>query len=302
MNTRTTPAGSPISRRKLLTVLLATPLVASFVAACGSDADEGSGSPDSDPTTPTQPVGAITFPTGAGEVVVRIDTAVGGFNPPEWAFAQIPSSVVSGDGRTVMPGPQIEIYPPPLLPALQSTSLTEAQVGQLLARADSLGLLATPPDYESTQPPVADAGSTVVTFNANGATYVHSAPSLGLEQQPDEARQRLSDFVEFATSFVAERAATESEVFEPESYVIGTMAVNTAEYADDVAPTVVPWPAAFGVAPVGEDCATIDGAAVRSELATANQLTFFVLPTQDDTAEMVVRLLLRPSLPGSTDC
>lgn len=303
MTTRTTlPVGS-MSRRQLLTVLFATPLVATFVTACGSDGGESAGSP-ADPTTTTLPsADGLTYPTGAEEVVVRIDTAVGAYTTPEYAFARIPSFVVTGDGTTITPGAQIEIYPAPMLPALQSTTMTSVQIAELLGRAASLGLLSTPPDYTATQPPIADAGSTVVTFNVNGTSYVHTAPALGLEEdQSDDARRRLAEFVEFATTLVGEANGTNSAVYEPAEYVIATMVVNVSDYTGDVAPTVVPWPASFGEVPNGERCSTVDGATVRDELAAASQLTFFDTSTEEPAGLDIVQLLLRPVLPGSDTC
>ena len=68
-----------MSRRRLLTVVVATPLVASLLAACGSRVEtEGQGTPVVD-TIPAP------LPTS---LLLRIDHGVGGFTTPDYAFAE----------------------------------------------------------------------------------------------------------------------------------------------------------------------------------------------------------------------
>lgn len=285
-----------LSRRRLLAVVGVAPVLAAVLAACGDDSSTDGAGSGTEPPAPAP--GAIEHPTDPMAVVLRIGSGVGGFTTPEYAFAQLPELVIGGDGRLVRPGPQIEIYPQPILPALQSTELSEAEVQALLALADDAGLLADPPDYDATDPGVTDVGSTIVTLGAKGGTFVHSAYALGMETEPDEARQRLSAFVAAAQELVGR--LTGDEVFVPEQFAIGWMDVDATEYADsDIEPTVVPWPDSFG-SPEGE-CLMVDGTVVTEALSAANQLTFFSVASDGGEAR-TVRLLLRPVLPGSQTC
>ena len=96
-----------------------------------------------------------------------------------YAFLNLPTLLVTGDGRLIVQGPQIEIYPGPLLPNLQVRTISEAGIQQLLAT----GRRARPAHafVEYTDPTnIADAPYTVVTISANGDTFVHEAYVLGL--------------------------------------------------------------------------------------------------------------------------
>lgn len=272
-----------ISRRRLLTVVVATPLVASLLAACGERREtEGQAAPVIE-----------TFPAPLpNSLMLRIDHGVGAFTTPDYAFAEIPAFVLQADGLLVRPGPQIEIYPPPMLPALESVQLTTDERSSLMSLAEEAGLAATPPDYAATAPPVADAGATLVTIVSGGETYVHRAEALGMEDSDDPARSALASFVSKAEAFVG-GLTTAGEVYHPSQYVVGFLEVDPSVVAGsvgDVAPTVVAWPAAFG-APVAEGT-PLAATVVEEALATANQLTFFTLP-DGRTAQ----LLLRPVLP-----
>lgn len=278
------------------------PVVAVLVAACGDDSLPDSGGSSS--TAPPAAPAVIAHPTDPDVAVVRIESGAGGFTTPEFAFGQIPDMVVGGDGRLVRPGPQIEIYPAPMLPALESAQLSEAEVQALLALADQFGLLAAPPDYEAAAPEVTDVGSTIVTLSVRGETFVHSAYALGFDTETDQPRQRLSDFVTAVREALFPEVT--AEVFSPEQYAVGWMEVDLDEYeGSDVEPTVVPWPESFGA--LAEHCTLIDGIAVTEALASANQLTFFSYvpndtPAASDATARTVRVLLRPILPGSEGC
>ena len=87
-------------------------LLALGAAACGGGAATSTSTPGSqapgspavspvDPTTmPSPVVEGLAHPTGAGEIVLRLDEA-GGFTPPEWQAARIPYFTLYGDGRVV---------------------------------------------------------------------------------------------------------------------------------------------------------------------------------------------------------
>jgi hypothetical protein len=269
------------------------------LAACGSDSD----SPAADDSLP--PVAdAYQHPTGADDVVIQY-AEVGGFVPREFAFQQTPNVLVSGDGRVFGPGAQIEIYPGPLLPAVQVQSITEEGIQAILAAADEAGLF-TQIDYE--QPTnIADASTAQVTINVGGQTYVHEAYALGLANpgQPGEEttpeRQALADFIaqlmDLPTLAGADQLG-EQTVFESDQYGIEALVVDDLSVygTDGIEPTVVDWPAEATVRLADAAmCTVVSAGEVGETLAAANQLTFFT------DADVTYQVLAKPILPG-TDC
>jgi hypothetical protein len=277
------------------------------VAACGSESD----SPAADDSLPpavsdSLPPAADGYehPTGADEVVVQY-AEVGGFLPREFAFQQTPNVLVSGDGRVFGPGAQIEIYPGPLLPAVQVQPITEDGIQAILAAADEVGLLAQI-DYE--QPTnIADASTAQVTINVDGQTYVHEAYALGLANpaEPGEEttpeRQALADFIaqlmDLQTLVGADQLG-EQTIFEADEYGIEALVVDDLSVygTDGIEPTVVDWPAEVSVRLAdAATCTVVSAGEVGEALAAANQLTFFT------DAGVTYQVLAKPILPG-TDC
>lgn len=265
------------------------------LAACGDDSNTADQPPSTDNTEtiappdttapPTTVAPGFEHPTGADEVVVEI-AFEGGFMTPEMAFAQLPTLLVTGEGRQFTLGPQIEIYPQPLLPNVLASEIGEDGIQRLLDLAAEHGLL-TQREYERNDM-IADAADTVVRISANGETYEHRAYALGLDGEETGDRAELHEFVQAATSELAMDEAT----YEPENYLIrATPVEDTSGY--DVEPTIVDWPAesSFALADAGE-CAEVPAESVHELFADANQLTFFV---QDD---VTYQLSVKPQLPG----
>ena len=118
---------------------------------------------------------------------------MGGFVPVDYDFADLPSLLVTGDGRVIEQGPQIEIYPGPLLPNVLQRTISEAGIQALLRLAEEHDLFRDVEYEDATN--IADAPFTVVTISANGATYEHNAYALGLGgdgTETDEARANLA--------------------------------------------------------------------------------------------------------------
>ena len=273
------------------------------IAACGSDGP-GPSSASSDSTLPTVPADGqgdgYTHPTGADEVVVSY-AELGGFTTREYAFQQPPSLLISGDGRLFSPGAQIEIYPGPLLPAVQVQAITEAGIQQILAAADEAGLLADV-DYTA-ETNIADASTATVMVSADGETWVHEAYALGFAGpdgvEPTSERQALLRFVTQLTdleALVGSENLGEATLFEPTEYEIEAIAVDdlSAYGTDAIEATVEDWPAdiSVGLADATE-CTVVPATEVGQLLASANQLTFF------EDAGVTYQVLARPALPGS---
>lgn len=296
-------------RTRPIAALLVAGGLALGLVACGDDTSDD----DADVTLPdvsgtTAPPagdgtsGSYEYPTGADEVVFE-ETEVGGFTTRAFAFQRTPNLLVSGAGQAFSPGPQIEIYPGPLLPAVQVQSITDEGIEALLGAADDAGLFADV-DYDAPTN-IADAGTTVVTIDVDGEIWVHEAYALGLsgpggggdESTPE--RQALADFVaqlRDLPGLVGADNLGETEVFEPDAFAIEAIALDdlSAFGSDGIEPTVVPWPDDAGVALAdAATCTEISSAGVIEAFTAANQLTFF------DDDGVVYQVLVRPVLPGN---
>ena len=241
--------------------------------------------PPPDTVAPTTVAPGFEHPTGADEVVVEI-AYEGGFLPADAAFRETPVLLVSGDGRLFVSGPQIAIYPGPLLPNVLVSDLGEDGIQALLDLAAEHGLL-TEREYDRDDL-IADAADTVVRISANGETYEHRAYALGLDTDETGDRAELQGFVAAATS----ELAMDGAAFQPEHYLVRATPVDDTS-GFDVEPTIVEWPAesALLLADAG-DCVAVPADSVDELFAEANQLTFF---TQDD---VTYQLSVRPQLPG----
>lgn len=269
------------------------------LAACGDDGAAPVTQPgDSIPTpTTTDPTGdasandGFEHPTGADEMVVEI-ASEGGFMPVERVFTQLPTLLVAGDGRQYVQGPQIEIYPGPLLPNVQVSDVGEAGIQQLLELAAEHGLL-TDRDYDTPEF-VADAPDTVVTIRANGETYVHRAYALGIGGLDGSVetgdRAELQAFIDAATADTLEG----EQAFEPDTFLVKATQVDDLSVYE-IEPTLVDWPADVSVALAdASECAEVPAGEVAALFADAHQLTFFV------DGDVTYQVSVKPLLPGGS--
>ena len=211
--------------------------------------------------------------------------------------------MISATGRCSPLAAEVEIYPGPLLPAVQVQTITEAGIQDLLAAADEAGLLADV-DY-TTETLVADAPTATVTISANGETWVHEAYALSIDgpdtTDPMLERQALSEFISLLRS-TGDTAGggdviSEAAVFEPTEYEIQAIVVDDLSVygTDGIEPMVEEWPADVSIRLTdAAECTVVPASEVGDLLATANQLTFF------DDASVTYQLLARPALPGQT--
>jgi hypothetical protein len=257
------------NRRTFLSAALATPALAAILAACANEIETAGN--------------VIKHGASPDDVVLRVGFE-GGFTAPASQFTRIPTVLISGDGRVIIAGAQIELYPGPLLPALVERSISEAGVQKVLSFADDSKLLQTPPDY-SAEINVADVPDTVVIVSVNGQTYEHRAFALGMETpEQTPARVRLAGFVEamarIETVAGVENLGPEKPIATDEYRIQARelTAEDLAGYAPEPDPTpqLVEWPSDAGVtlASAGS-CAIVSGATVAALLNAATQLTFF---------------------------
>lgn len=290
-----------------------------LVAACG-EADANSGNSDSaaEPTPTEEP---IAYPQGADDVVVRIENT-GGFVPQEFLVTHMPVFSLYGDGRAIIEGPQIMIYPGPALPNLQMGTLTDEGIQKILEAAAEAGLLDGDKHY--TMDGIADAGTTVFTVTANGVTHTVSAYALDITSLPGipaedaedaedvEARQKLIEFqqkmVDYTSWLPATAIAEAQAEFPIERLQIVTRPAGLNTPSDEsVKPGEQEWPLEIPLAEIGEPfpfmeqarCAVIEGAdldTLMPALRDANQITRWTSDGEEYS------LLIRPLLPDEQGC
>jgi hypothetical protein len=326
---------SRLDRRHFLFAVAGVPVLAAALAACGDpDAQSGDTTPMTGPAsgpttgpttgpvtepatttpdlmTPSLPVTSaasegpaggtapIEHPRAADQVVMWMGHE-GGYVPVGFNFQHLPDALVAGDGRLYRPGVQTAIYPGALLPAVEASTLTEADVQQVLAAADRNGLLTLPvPSYDA-DVRVTDVPDTVVELRARGAVFRHVAPALGMNS-PDggaestPARVALLAFTtEIQQLLGAGTIGTEPAVFAATSFRLQARPVTMDQFADqEPAPTVRAWPGGTGVALTdAADCRVVTGDAVATVLRDANTLSLFT------EAGLTYQLSAAPLLPG----
>jgi len=275
-------------------------MVALVAAACGRTGG-GPGGAD-----------RISHPTGADELVLRVDVG-GGFVPVEYNLAAIPGLSVYGDGRMIVTGPAIEIYPGPALPNLQAAQLSEDGLQAILRAARDAGLMNGDASYD--YPCVADLPTTTFTVVAEGRRNQISAYALGSDdgtgtcEGVDAAARK--DLVTFQTRLGdLERLLPEGSIGPEQPYTPAEMRVFALPYRGqpDLPQEPVEWPIAGPLERFGRPTDTLEGArcgvvegtdlseSLLPVAVTANQLT----PWTSQGGEY--SLILRPLLPDEHGC
>lgn len=269
----------------------AVAVAAMFLAGCGESGSEvaadpaGSptvgSSPSSEPSADPGPV-AIEHPTGADDVIARIETG-GGFVPIEYAFTAQPALLLTGDGRLLQPpagGKQTRLIP------MTVAQLSEEQVQAFLDLAADAGLLATPPDYaDDGGPQIADAPTTTVTLTAAGGTWRHEAYALGFNEETD-ARVALSAFIDAAGAAVLD---VEVAAFVPDEVALFVQPT-------DLERDVVAWPSEDVVLADVSGCQVVPAEGLVKTLSTTSLLATF---SQDGALYSVSAAQV---LPGDEAC
>jgi hypothetical protein len=282
---------------KAVAFALLVPLVLGVLGACGGPGSGGDG---------------IDHPTGSDELVLRVHTG-GGFVPVEFTLREVPGFSLFGDGRLIVTGPVIEIYPGPAMPNLQLTRLSEEGIQAILEEARGAGLLDGDASYD--YPCVTDVPTTTFTVVAEGRTHTVSAHALGFGDQmtgdcPDVDVEARAALLEFWTKLGdPESWLPEGSVGQTEPYVPEEMRVYTMPYGGDpeLEQEPIDWPLAGSPGSFGEPdanlpdyrCGVVSGKGLDALLPLAeraNQLT----PWIGDGDE--VGLVFRPLLPDEGGC
>lgn len=252
--------------------------------------------------------------TPSSGLVARVAYS-GGFIMPIYQYLRIPVVSVYGDGRVIVEGPQIEIYPGPFLPAILQYQLPDGAVARLLADAETAGLTDEDVYYPATM--VADAPDTVITIKVDGRTVVSSFNALGADEgaSPEEKaeRQAALDFVNglHVADLTYGPAVGSTDDFVPDAIRLYVQDGAPMNEDPGLVQQPVEWPletalATFGAAVndsvlPGVRCGIVSGADLTTlwpTLQAANQLT----PWQSDGGEytLMVRLVL-PDEPATCD-
>ena len=256
----------------------------------------------------------IAHPAG-DKLVLRMEFT-GGFVGPAFALTSFPSFTLTGDGRVIVPGAQIDIFPGPALPAANVRRLSEAGVQAVLNEVARTKLFGASVQYRGAQNVVADASDTVFTLHADGNDVTVLVYALGTldpagsypdisaaELAAHRTLQALSERLGTLDAWLPATAWAEPAWHPYQPDALRLLVRNTdADPPDEsgIANQLIDWPddsdpATFGAPNAfGEErCGVVSGEKAKvwyAALSTANQLTRFA--KGDHRYQVTVRLLL----------
>jgi hypothetical protein len=268
-----------------------------LLSACARGTDDASAAPAGEAAAPA--------PAAADDgLVIRVKSE-GGFVPPDRLVGRIPRVSVYGDGRLIIEGPQIAVYPGPALPNLQVVQLDEAKVNQLVGQALTAGVGS---GADLGRPGVADVPTTLIEVRTDKGVKTASAEALN-EATPDDpqltepqrqARAKLAAFVEQ----LSDLGATASQPYPAQT--LAALAMPYVRAAEDLPaePAAIAWP---GPALPGESmaegqqlgCVTVTGPELDKVLAAAKKAN---QNTPWTSGGKKYALTFRPLLPDETGC
>jgi hypothetical protein len=240
-------------------ILLALFAAAALTAGCGT------GDLDGGPTS------------GPEGLLLKVEWLPGGPQP-----SRLPPSIALAlyeDGRLLVPGPQIEIYPGPVLPELQESQLSSEALERLLDDVRATGLL----EPGAADPSLPDAGGLVVTAFLDGERTVVAL---------DATNQELGELL-------TRIPVTGERLYEPEALAVFAAPLDALPEPPDQEigpePVTLDWPA--GTLLPG--CQVVRGAELEALLPVArraHQLTFW------RSGGALHSVAFRPLVPGESTC
>ncbi|HEX2154740.1 MAG TPA: hypothetical protein VHL52_12280 [Acidimicrobiia bacterium] len=265
---------------RTITALLA--LSTLVLAAC----DGGAGG--SDTSVPSDP-----------DSVVLTVTSEGGFVPVEFNLDRMPRFVLTADRTVYFQGPMIEIFPGPLLPNVQVTTLSEEGYAEVMELVGELGL----PDIDeridnSAAEMVADATTEFITYRDENGSHRLGIYAMGLVDGGSTDRVLATELVQTLEQATLEG---ESQAYEPERLQV---AAGPAIQFDEIEASVEEWPLEVPFAEMEEwglgwRCTEVTGEAVEPLLDVFSQAT---QATLWDTGSEQVSIRAHPLFPGETAC
>ena len=276
-------------------------LVALLLGACGG---------------PGPPGKQIEHPIGDA-VVLRVSYS-GGFVGPGFDLLNHPTFSLLGDGRVIVPGAQVLLFPGPALPAMNVRRLTESGIQAVLAELEATGLFAEDLDLRGAANCVADASDVIFALHADqrdvtvtvyglgildgaGSCPGVSADELAMHVTLNRLTARLSDLDSWLP---AGSWADGWQDYRPDAMRLIVRNADADEPDGSGIPSsLVPWPAGSDPATFGEEtdfglrCGVVGGTDADEWydlLGAANQLTRF---TRDEYRYAVSIRFLLPDEP-----
>lgn len=225
----------------------------------------------------------------------------GGFVPVEFLVGQGPRLVLLRDGTLITPGPQIEIYPGPLLGSYQQTLLDDEMMLFVLEELDALDFAEIESEVnDEAANSVADASTTVVTFFNQDGSHTFSVYALGIGGQSDGRVSILNNLVNRLSEMGFSGGATQYDW-----EAIQVMAGVSQNPPDPEFSTTEPWPLPISFEEMSDTtgfgwrCASFEGTEAQALLdafSEANQATLW------DDGSAQYQIAVRPVFPGEEPC
>jgi hypothetical protein len=209
---------------------------------------------------------------------------VGGLLAPWVTLTQYPTVVLYADGRLIMQGPQVEMYPGPALPNLQVTQLTLAGVQQLLDWAAEAGLKG---EDRFLGQPMPDAGVTQFTVVQASGPHTTTVSDMSSDAQEVGALRRFQDIMLDVRQWLpAEDIVGDDLPYDYDRLRILAAPANAVDMPDPSLVTVMDWPLDESLASVGslidevsgKRCSEVSGAdldTLKPAIEQANELTLW---------------------------
>jgi hypothetical protein len=225
----------------------------------------------------------------------------GGFVPIEFIVGQGPRLVLLRDGTLIVTGPQIEIFPQPLLPNYQTIQLDDETMLFVLEELAAIGFAAIDSEVNTEAANmVADASTTVTTFYNQDGPHTFSVYALGIDTQVGDPRVHILANLVNHLSEIGFNQSGEAYQWQALEVLAGVPQFPAEpEFVD-----VRPWPLEVGydeMTDIGFDwrCASFEGEEAQALLAAfleASQVT-----TWDDGGNEY-SIKVRPLFPGEDPC
>ena len=289
--------GTSLTARPLARVLPVIALL--LVGACGRTAS-------SSDTGPAE----ISHPTAADQPILSVVTA-GGFVPMEVSLTTLPGFTLAGDGSIYTPGPMIEIYPPPAVPAFQVQTVDEAGIQAILHPAKDAGLLEGDRSFQDMF--VSDMPTTTFTVTADDVEHTTSVYALenGSEHYDEPQRSQLQKIERFneklsdLASWLPKGSLGEQQVYDPLRMQLFVLPAPATDPQMPQQP--VEWPLAEPLSGFGapdsngnqDRCGIVAGDDLAALLDTAKGTNTMTPWTSDGKRYQV---LFRPLLPTELGC
>ena len=260
--------------------------------------------------------GRIEHRRGSEDLVLQVHSG-GGFVPLVWHLRELPLFSLYGDGRVIIQGPQIAIYPPPALPSLLERHVSDEGIQAILKAARDAGLEGSDRRYEELEE--TDLPTTTFTVVAGGQTHRTTVYGLGEapEYVPARDREARGKLFEFQSNLLdLETWLPEGSVGPDRSYEYDRLTlfvVPTSEGGGDFAgdeqlePSREEWPLPGPLSAFGEPlpntpdvrCGTVEGPHLKKILAAAGPAS---VETVWQSGGDVHLIAFRPLLPGEPPC